>query len=243
MQNDDVRIGHLVSRREAVALLGAAGVQLLGSGFLPGSAAAEQAGGTCVVRPAQTEGPYFVDEKLNRSDIRSDPASGLVSAGIPLSLGFNVSRLSGNACAPLGGVLVDVWQCDEQGIYSDVKDSGFDTTGKKFLRGYQTTDPGGKVRFTTVYPGWYRGRTVHIHFKLRTAPTSGAGKEFTSQVYFDDAFTDQVFARAPYAARGPRSTRNREDGIYRRDGAHLMLIVAPDGAGYTTTFNVAMQGV
>ncbi len=138
---------------------------------------------------------------------------------------------------------MDVWQCDEQGIYSDVKDPSFDTTGKKFLRGYQTTDAGGKARFTTVYPGWYRGRTVHIHFKLRTAPAAGAGKEFTSQVYFDDAFTDQVFARAPYAARGPRSTRNRQDGIYRRDGAQLMLSVGPDGAGYTTTFNVAMQGV
>lgn len=243
MDNDDVRIGHLYSRREAVALLGAAGVQLLGGGLLPGSALAQAQGGTCVVRPAQTEGPYFVDEKLNRVDIRSDPSTGLVSAGIPLSLGFAVSRLSGNACTPLAGVLVDVWQCDEKGIYSGVKDPSFDTTGKKFLRGYQTTDAKGMVRFTTVYPGWYQGRTVHIHFKLRTAPAAGAGQEFTSQVYFDDGFTDQVFTRAPYASRGARSTRNNQDGIFRRDGAQLMLAVSPDGAGYTTTFNVAMQGV
>jgi len=246
MDNDDIRIGHLYSRREAVILLGATGVQVLAGCSPVGASATEQAAhasGTCVVRPAQTEGPYFVDEKLHRADIRPDPGTGLVSAGIPLSLGFNVSRLSGNVCAPLPGVLVDIWQCDEKGIYSDVKDPSFDTTGKKFLRGYQTTAAAGNVRFTTVYPGWYQGRTVHIHFKLRTTPAAGSGKEFTSQVYFDDAFTDQVFTRAPYSSRGSRSTRNQQDGIFRQDGAQLMLTVTPDGAGYATTFNVAMQGV
>lgn len=243
MERDDEQVGQLLSRRTAVLLLGAAGVQILGGGLSPRASAAQQAGGGCVVRPAQTEGPYFVDERLHRADIRSDPATALVSAGIPLSLGFNVSRLSQNACAPLAGVLVDIWQCDGHGVYSDVKDPSFDTTGRKFLRGYQTTDIKGNVRFTTIYPGWYPGRTVHIHFKLRTAPTSERGTEFTSQVYFDDAFTDEVFQRAPYSARGPRSTRNAGDGIFRRGGSQLLLAVTSDGSGYSTTFNVSMQGV
>jgi len=238
MDSDDTQVGHLYGRREAVLLLGAAGVHLLSGGsLLPAQAPG------CVVRPAQTEGPYFVDAKLDRSDIRSDPTTGLVSSGLPLSLGFTISRLSGNNCAPMPGVLVDIWQCDEQGVYSGVKDPQFDTTGKQFLRGYQTTDRSGQVRFLTVYPGWYQGRTVHIHFKLRTNPAGTSGREFTSQVYFEDGFTDQVFARAPYSARGHRSTRNSQDGIFRQGGAQLMLRVSPDGAGYAANFNVAMQGV
>src|SRR5262249_34901599 len=125
--------------------------------------AATAAPPTCVVHPQQTEGPYFVDERLLRSDIRSEPSTGAICPGAPLALTFSVGRIDGATCAPLQGALVDIWQCDAQGIYSDVEDNNgfFDTRGEKFLRGYQLTDSGGLATFTTIYPGWYSGRTVH----------------------------------------------------------------------------------
>src|SRR5437867_5806881 len=123
--DDDLPRGRLVSRREALALIGASGVVLL-VGATPGRAQAPTTGAprpSCVARPQQTEGPFFVEEALNRSDIRSDPRSGEVQAGVPLRLTFNVSRLSGAGCDPLAGAQVDVWHCDATGRYSDVRGS------------------------------------------------------------------------------------------------------------------------
>ena len=114
---------------------------------------------SCVVRPQQTEGPYFVDEQLNRSDIRSDPLDGSVKEGVPVRLEFHVSRVAGSACTPLNRAVVDVWQCDALGMYLDVRDINglFNTRGKKFLRGYQMADASGTAQFVTIYPGWYPG--------------------------------------------------------------------------------------
>jgi protocatechuate 3,4-dioxygenase beta subunit len=195
----------------------------------------------CIVRPEQTEGPYFVDERLNRSDIRSDPSDGSVKEGIPLRLVLGVHRINGNDCTPLPGALVDIWHCDSLGVYSDVRDRSFDTRGKKFLRGYQVTDTQGTVQFLTIYPGWYPGRTVHIHFKIRTNPESRRGYEFTSQMYFDEAITDQVHAQAPYAAKGRQTTRNKQDGIFRDGGDQLMLQLTPQAQGYSGTFDIGLQ--
>lgn len=245
MDNDDRTIGHILSRREMVALLGVSGYALLAR--QPGSAALAAGLGTlppaCVVRPEQTEGPYFVDTMLNRADIRSDPTDGTTKAGVPLALGIVVSRLSGQACTPLPGVMVDIWQCDADGIYSGVQDPRFSTLEKKFLRGYQVTGPDGVARFTTIYPGWYQGRTVHIHFKLRSPATQRPGYEFTSQLYFQESVTDAVFAKAPYSARGRRSTLNANDGIFRRGGAQLMLDAQMQDLGYSANFHVALEGV
>jgi protocatechuate 3,4-dioxygenase beta subunit len=198
---------------------------------------------SCVVRPQQTEGPYFVDEQLNRSDIRSDPADGSVKAGVPVRLGFHLSRIAGSACTPLNGAVVDVWQCDALGMYSDVQDSNglFDTRGKKFLRGYQMADASGTAQFITIYPGWYPGRTVHIHFKIRTDAAARRGFEFTSQLYFDDAITDQVHAQAPYAAKGQRPLKNDRDYIFRSGGNQLMLPLTKDAQGYVGTFAIGLQ--
>ena len=174
MTHDDKPAGHLLSRREMMAYLGATGaVWLAGGSLFPKWAIAGTPGLACVVRPEQTEGPYFVDERLNRSDIRTDPTDGRVSPGTPLALTLLVSRLNAGNCQPLPDAQVDLWHCDAQGVYSDVQDPGFDSIGKKFLRGYQVTDAHGEARFVTVYPGWYPGRTVHIHFKIRTATVSG----------------------------------------------------------------------
>ncbi|HEU0204039.1 MAG TPA: intradiol ring-cleavage dioxygenase [Burkholderiaceae bacterium] len=196
----------------------------------------------CVVRPRQTEGPYFIDEQLERADIRSDPTTGSVAAGVPLRIAFQVSRLEANACVPLAGAIVDVWQCNAEGVYAGVRDFAghFDASGRKFLRGYQKTNSGGVAEFLTIYPGWYPGRTVHIHFKVRTALARDA-KEFTSQLYFDDALSDQVFTRAPYAGRGRRAVTNANDGLYRRGGDQLRLALSPQGDGYAGTFALALQ--
>ena len=103
------------------------------------------------------------------------------------------------------------------------------------------TDGGGGVTFQTIYPGWYTGRTVHIHFKVRTDPSSAAGYSLTSQLYFDDALTDQVYATAPYSQKGARDTRNSNDGIYANGGAQLTLPITQSGQGYASTFGIGLQ--
>jgi len=239
----DAPIRRLLSRREALALMGTtAGVIIATPWVSRLSPPANAQGASCVVRPEQTEGPYFVDERLKRSDIRTDPSDGSVSDGTRLALSFAVTRLDGSTCLPLQGAVVDVWHCDAGGVYSDVNDPGFNTTGRKFLRGYQVTDASGAVTFTTIWPGWYAGRTVHVHFKIRLDPNASSGFDFTSQLYFDDSLTDVVHAQQPYAAKGQRTRRNAQDGIFQDRGAELLLTPTGDGAGgYATTFNVALD--
>jgi len=195
------------------------------------------------VSPEQTQGPFFVEEKLNRSDLRIDPADGSVSPGVPLRLVLMVSQVTNNSCMPLADAAVDVWHCDALGSYSDVRDNSGgsgDTRGRKFLRGYQVTDGQGRVEFQTIYPGWYQGRTVHLHYKIRTNPSSEVGDEFPSQLFFDEAITDQVHAQPPYAQKGRRDTTNSSDGIFARGGNDLMLALSKDTDGYTGTYKVAM---
>ena len=197
-------------------------------------------GASCVLIAALTEGPFFVDEKLNRSDIRTDPASGVVSAGIPLALSFNVSRVANSACTPLTGAYLDVWHCDSTGTYSDVSGST-----RKFLRGYQVTDAGGVAAFTTIYPGWYSGRAVHIHFKLRLYAGSSKTYEFTSQFFFDDTLTDSVYTQSPYSSRGSRNTGNASDGIYNslstNDKAGLTLQTSKTADRYAGVINLGVN--
>jgi len=195
---------------------------------------------SCIVRPAQTEGPYFVDSRLNRADIRSDPADGSVRPGSPLRLVFHVSRADGRTCTPLAGAIVDVWHCDAAGVYSDVRDPSFDTRGKKFLRGYQVTSRDGVAEFATIYPGWYHGRAVHVHFKIRT-DAGAAGRDFTSQLYFDEAITDRVHSESPYKQHGHRTMRNEDDFIYRQGGKQLMAVVTRDSTGYRGDFSIGLQ--
>jgi protocatechuate 3,4-dioxygenase beta subunit len=144
-------------------------------------------------------------------------------------------------CTPLSGVTVDVWHCDALGVYSDASDPGFNTKGQKFLRGYQVTDANGAAQFTTIYPGWYQGRAVHIHFKIRTDPDSETGYEFTSQLFFDESTTDQVHVQTPYAQKGYRTLKNEGDGIYQQSGGQTMLPLTQDGQGYAGTFDIALQ--
>jgi protocatechuate 3,4-dioxygenase beta subunit len=236
--DDDRPIGRLLGRREALALLGASGLILLARPIR----AATGGAASCVARPRQTAGPFFVEEALDRSDIRSDPATGATSAGTPLRLSFRVSRASAGACAPLPGATVHVWHCDAAGRYSDIGSWGGSTAGQKFLRGYQTTDGAGNAAFTTIYPGWYEGRAVHVHFKIRAPDVAGRQREFTSQLYFDDAISDRVFASGPYPAGGvQRRMRNERDGLFRSGGRELLLDVREETPGYTATFDIGLD--
>jgi protocatechuate 3,4-dioxygenase beta subunit len=269
--DDDAPIGRVLTRREAVRLLTMSGAAVLvgcdrGAAAATTDTAAGATGGTtvaastgsvaqaitvpdCVVRPELTEGPFFVDKQLDRSDIRIEPSTGKPVEGVPLALTINVSEVGGGKCAPLAGAMVDLWQCDAHGVYSAVNDrmSGTDSSSRKFLRGYQVTDAKGTAAFTTIYPGWYRGRTVHIHFKIRTPAAAARADrrdgtyDFTSQLFFDEALSDRVFAQAPYAGRGRRDTTNARDGIFRASGSQLMLAVAPSGAGYAASFDIGLD--
>ncbi|MBD2461609.1 intradiol ring-cleavage dioxygenase [Oscillatoria sp. FACHB-1407] len=247
------RVARAFNRREVLSFLGATTSVWLAGCFRSPSSADQVSAQTsvpatpsstqtvttasiCVVRPQQTEGPFFVDDNLNRSDIRSDPSSGVIKAGAPLQLVFQVSQVSNGACTPLRDAIVDVWHCDAEGVYSDVGNA----VGQKFLRGSQVTTADGTAQFVTIYPGWYPGRAVHIHFKIRgTSPSSNY--EFTSQLYFDDALTDQILARSPYAVRGAGNVRNDQDGLFRRGGEQLIVPVVQEGDRYVGRFNIGLE--
>ncbi|MEC4812201.1 MAG: intradiol ring-cleavage dioxygenase [Scytonema sp. PMC 1069.18] len=257
MKNNNRQLGRILSRREALGLFRTVGTAIFVVGCIPKKSNSTQVQSSigvrvssiadsatlpaCIVRPEQTEGPYFVDEKLNRSDIRTDPADGSIKDGVPLKLTLRVSGIDSTSCTPVAGAMVDIWHCDALGVYSDVTDRSFNTVGKKFLRGYQVTDANGTVHFTTIYPGWYQGRTVHIHFKVRTNETSGQSYEFTSQLYFDDALTDKVHSQVPYATKGQRTLKNAEDSIFKDGGDQLLLKLTNDGQGYAATFDIGLQ--
>lgn len=201
--------------------------------------------------PQQTAGPYFIDGMPNRSDIRSDHSDGSVQQGIPLHLIIHVYGLNENgSCSPLKGVKVDVWHANPQGIYSGIADQG--TTGKQFLRGYQLTDNNGTARFTTIYPGWYQGRAIHIHDKVRTLNGSEKTLEWTSQLYFDNSINEQVHKQSPYSKHGPPDMTNEQDGIYAgpstdgliqsNTGKHLMVnLTKGEGQSYIGTFNIVLN--
>jgi protocatechuate 3,4-dioxygenase beta subunit len=261
---DDAPIGRVLSRREVLALLGASALaacapapaaspapqtEVATQPTSTGSPAATPAGAastpapaatpgavvavpSCVVKPALTEGPFFVDTKLDRSDIRE------TRPGIPLALTFNVSRVTGGQCRLLQGAVVDAWHCDAAGAYSGV--AANNTSGQRWLRGLQTTDANGTAKFTTIYPGWYQGRAVHIHFKIRTTDASGRVSDFTSQLFFDEKVNDEVFAQAPYSQRTGTRTRNENDGIFRGSGGKLTLVTTRSATGYSATFDIGL---
>ena len=252
MDQDDLPVGRILSRREVLQLLsGAGGTFLLGgaahaavAGTSASASASARTDGAplpnCIVRPEMTEGPYFTDERLERSDIRLEPSTGEAKPGLPLTLTFNVSQISGGACAPLSGALVDVWQCDAQGRYSAFNDNrnGFDTRGEAFLRGYQRTD---RVRRSLFYDDLSRlvsGQGCSIHFKIRTEDAEGRAYEFTSQLFFDESLNDDVHARQPYAEHGRRNRLNTNDGIFSKE---LLLDTTSQDDAYDAAFGIGLD--
>jgi protocatechuate 3,4-dioxygenase beta subunit len=223
------------------ALISAGGIALVPGQLRAATNARAEPAGSCVVRPRHIEGPYFVDDALRRSDIRSDPRTGAIKYGVPLRLNFRVAQLNDKSCLPLTGARVDVWHCDAEGRYSDTKEWQDSTLGQKFLRGYQLTDRKGLATFSTIFPGWYPNRAVHIHFKIRTEPKGERGTEFTSQIYFDDALADEIHAQPPYAQRGARKVRNDRDLLFLFRGSRLVLPLREEKKGYVGTFDIALD--
>lgn len=240
MREKGEQTGCLISRRQVMIFLGAMSTAYIFNGRQPVASVLATSQSLCIVRPEQTEGPYFVDEELHRSDIRSDPTDKRVTPGVPLTIVFQVMRVQARECQPLPEAKVDIWHCDARGIYSDVRDPGFDTSGQKFLRGYQLTNARGEAQFITIYPGWYPIRTVHIHFKIRTATIMDRRHEFTSQVYFPDDLTDRVHMAAPYSSNGRRRVRNHHDFIFRDSGDRLTLQPVETENGFTATFPIGL---
>jgi protocatechuate 3,4-dioxygenase beta subunit len=245
VEDDDKPVGRVLSRRRALAVFGAAGVTFTAVGTAVAADASTSAKTTattavdCVAKPEMTEGPYYVDEGLNRSDIRVDTSGGSQVAGTTFTLVLHILQLADDVCKPLPGATVDIWHCDAAGIYSDIAAEG--TTGKNFLRGYQVANRGGIVKFTTVLPGWYQGRTVHTHVKVQTTGTDGNPYEFTSQLFFTEEFKAAYLAQAPYATKGTPDTTNDTDMHYADIGDQMLLKPTKTSTGYEASFAIALD--
>jgi protocatechuate 3,4-dioxygenase beta subunit len=182
---------------------------------------------SCVLAPEQTEGPYYLDDhKIRRNVTEGRP-------GVALALRLTVVDVS--SCKPIKGAAVEIWHCDAGGVYSGT--SVQDTEDDRFLRGIQRTDAKGLALFRTIYPGWYQGRTVHIHTMVHI----GGNVVHTGQLYFADALTDTVYKRSPYSARPGRTTRNAVDSIYRNGGKRSTLKLKKSGSGYVGSITMGVQ--
>jgi protocatechuate 3,4-dioxygenase beta subunit len=219
-----IRIPYL-SRRAALAGSLAA--------LAPSSLAFSQGGrvsptGACLLMPRATEGPYYFDPRLERSDIRGD------RQGAPVRL---VIGVQGTDCKPLSGARVDVWHCDAQGTYSGYVGGGQgDARGQTFLRGHQPTNGAGEAVFRTIYPGWYPGRTPHIHMKV----ILGTSEVMTSQLYFPDELSDRIYRDRLYLKAGAR-VGNGSDAIARGQGPSAMASVTPEGDGHLVRILVGVD--
>ena len=209
----------LLTRRGTLARLGGLLAAGLGLGaWEAGDGPAGVASGAvrCVLTPEQTEGPYYIANEKVRRNITDG------KRGVPLTLRATV--VDASTCKPIRNAAVDVWHCDAGGVYSGF---GAGTASRTFLRGMQRTNASGLAILKTIYPGWYPGRTVHIHVKVHI----GGNVVHTGQLYFPDALTDRVYRRAPYSRRPRRTTRNANDFVYANGGRNSMLSVRSDGAG------------
>ncbi len=199
------------------------------------------AAGSCALTPEQTEGPYYLDIDRVRSDIRED------RQGTPLRLAIRVRE--NGSCQPVANAAVDIWHCDATGLYSGFESAstggggggpgrpgggGASTDTTRYLRGTQITNAAGIVEFLTVYPGWYRGRTVHIHCKVHLNNT----EVLTSQLYFDEKVTSAVYTAEPYASDAGRDTFNADDGIFSDE---TILTVSKTGDGYLGVINLDVR--
>ena len=240
-----------LTRRRLIEILGGAGVAALsgcGSSSTSASSTSGSTSGTttsgttasCVLTPELTVGPYFVDEKLNRSDLTTNTTDTNVLNATPLTLTMTIMEYASSGCSALVGAQVDVWHADAAGIYSD--ESVENTTGQTFLRGYQITDSNGAVTFKTVVPGWYSGRTIHIHVMIRTLSSSGSVlTEFTTQLFFDQTLLNALTTTvSPYSSRGVPDTTNAQDSIYS-SATQLTLTNATSGGGYTASITLGVQ--
>jgi len=204
------------------AVFGARALQIVG-----GDEAAAATVTTCLLTPEVTAGPYWVEENLTRRNITEG------KAGLPLVMRFTV--LNAKTCKPLPKADVEVWHCDAAGAYSAVNGAA-----TRFLRGHQTANAAGKAEFLTIFPGWYPGRTPHIHMKVYV----GGDAVHTGQVFLNESITRAVYKQKPYAGRGAYDTPHSSDMIYSQAGgssAELKLAKRTGGLkGYVGTIAIGV---
>jgi protocatechuate 3,4-dioxygenase beta subunit len=224
-----------VSRRQALAWFGAAGLTAVAAACRSGTKASSATtattvtaptGASCVLTPEETEGPYYLGGEAIRSDITEG------KTGIALRLAFVV--LNVNRCAVVGNASVDIWHADATGNYS-----GFNATAsnRTFLRGIQVTDATGAAGFHTIYPGWYQGRATHIHVKVH----AGGTVVHTGQLFFDETINQAVYSKSPYSDHSGSRTLNSQDSIYASGGAQSLLHLSPEGTGYVGTITLGVN--
>jgi protocatechuate 3,4-dioxygenase beta subunit len=181
---------------------------------------------SCVLTPEQTEGPYYIAGEKVRRNITEG------RAGTPLTLRLTV--VDSRTCKPIKGAAVDIWHCDAAGTYSGF---GAGRSSRTFMRGIQRTNADGVATFKTVYPGWYPGRTVHIHVKVHVR----GNVVHTGQLYFSDRVTDAVYRRKPYSNRPNRETRNVDDSLFRGGGKRSLLQLRRIGPGYVGSIRMGVR--
>ena len=206
--------------------LGAAGLKIDSSDGA-GPAAVASGAVSCVLTPEQTEGPYYIEgEKLRRNITEGRPGAALL---------LRAFVVDASTCRPIRNAAVDIWHADAGGVYSGF---GQGASNRTFMRGIQRTNAKGLAQFRSVYPGWYQGRTVHIHVKVHL----GGNVVHTGQLYFPDTFTDRVYRKAPYTARPNRTTRNVDDAIYRNGGRRSQMALRRTSTGlYVATITMGVS--
>jgi protocatechuate 3,4-dioxygenase beta subunit len=217
-----------ISRRQALVAAGAlaAGAGLVGSRVL-GTANGATSSSACVLSPELTEGPYYLDENLIRRDITEG------KDGLALELRLTVEDAS--TCKPIHRATVEVWHADPTGNYS-----GFDgaATPTTYLRGGQRTNRNGLAIIETIYPGWYQGRTPHIHLKVHV----GGDVVHTGQLFFKTATSKAVYATGAYASHGEPDTTNASDNIYASGGSKsLFRLTKRSGGGYRGAITLGVK--
>src|SRR5438309_431246 len=213
-----------ITRRRSLAKLGGlvaaatGGSALLGVTEAQGGNKAVETGAVqCVLTPELTEGPYYIAGEKLRRDIREGHRGALLT--------LRLTILNASTCKPIKNAAVDIWHADAAGNYSGF---GGGAGSRTFLRGIQKTDKNGLAVFTTIYPGWYQGRAVHIHIKVHV----GGSVVHTGQLFFPDALTREVYKAAPYASRGNPDMTDAQDSIYVNGGKRGLLALTKSGTGY-----------
>ncbi|TQJ52785.1 intradiol ring-cleavage dioxygenase [Streptomyces sp. SLBN-115] len=244
-----------VARRTVLVASGATAAALaVGAAATPEAPTADAAdtapvaaAAVCTLTKEMTEGPYYLDGQYVRADITEG------KAGIPLKLTLTV--VDDDTCVPLSNALVEIWHCDALGEYSGfVGNNGHNEPDSgTFLRGGVLTNSGGVANITTVYPGWYRGRCVHIHIKVHTNVTltsdgsfTGGQELHTGQLFFNETITTAVAKISPYSTNTVTRTTLAQDSIYDEGGAASGLLTltalgSSTSAGYAGTLTVGVE--
>ncbi|WTX70866.1 intradiol ring-cleavage dioxygenase [Streptomyces sp. NBC_00647] len=243
-----------VGRRTVLIATGATAAALAVGAVAPAApgtdaadAAPVAAAAVCTLTKEMTEGPYYLDGQLVRADVTEG------KAGAPLKLALTV--VDDDTCAPIAGALVEIWHCDALGEYSGfVGNNGHsEPDDGTFLRGGVLTNASGVANITSIYPGWYRGRCVHIHVKVHTGVTltsdgsfTGGRELHTGQLFFNETITAAMAKVSPYSTNKVARTTLAQDSIYDDGGASSGLLTltalgSTASAGYTGTLTLGVE--